>query len=372
MQDKDELTTAPEQDEQEIDLTELGLKLWDARKLLIKWVIGGILVGLIVAFSIPKEYTTTVVLAPEIKDSKLSGGGLSSLASLAGISLDNSTEAISPVIYPDIVSSLPFTAGLFDVKVTTSDKNPETFTVRQYIEDETSSPWWSAVLSLPFKAIGATMNLVRGKEDMDPNAPIDYYRMNPEQMKIVEALNRRIATDVDTKTGIITVNVTMQDPLVSAMLADTVVERLQQVVTDYRTNKARADMEYAQRLSDEAMAEYHDAQSKYANYVDRNQSISLKSGQVELERLQNEASLAFNLYNLTAQKLQLAKAKVQEMAPVYTTIQPATVPVKASKPSKAMILVGFTFLAFVIAAAWVLYGSAFVASLKEKRKEKKE
>lgn len=378
MQDKNEQQIQdPEynrdQDEQEMDLMELGMKLWDARKFLIKWVAAGIVVGLIVAFSIPKEYTTSVVLAPELKDSKSSTSGLSSLASLAGINLDNSTEAMSPIIYPDIVSSKPFTVGLFDVHVTTSDPDdPQTFTVREYMEDETSGPWWGVVVSLPFKALGAVMSAIRGEEEADPNAPVDYYRLNRDQMEIVEALNKRISTDVDTQTGIITVNVTMQDPLVAAMLADTVVERLQTVVTEYRTNKARVDMDYAQLLNDEAKGDYHDAQSKYANYVDRNQNITHKSGQVELERLQNEASLAFNLYNQTAQKLQMAKAKVQEMAPVYTTIQPATVPVKASKPSKPMILVAFVFLAFLIGAAWIIYGQGFVATMKEKRQQSKQ
>ncbi len=372
MQDNNELTTAPDQDEQEIDLTELGLKLWDARKLLIKWVVAGIVVGLIVAFSIPREYTTTVVLAPEIKDSKSASSGLSSLASLAGVNLDNPTEAISPIVYPDIVSSVPFTVDLFDVEVKTQGKDSQEFTVRQYIEDETSGPWWGAIMKLPGMAIGGIMSIFRDEEEIDPNAPVNYYNLNKEQMLTVEAINKRISTDVDTKTGIITVNVTMQDPLVSAMLADTVVERLQEVVTEYRTNKARIDMEYAQLLNDEAKGEYHAAQSKYANYVDRNQSLSLKSGQVEMERLQNEAALAFNLYNQTAQKLQMAKAKVQEMAPVYTTIQPASVPVKPSKPSKVMILIGFTFMAFVIGAGWILYGQNFLTTIKEKRKERKE
>ena len=44
-------------EEQEIDLIELAQKLWKERKFLLKGCGIAVVVGLIVAFSIPKEYT---------------------------------------------------------------------------------------------------------------------------------------------------------------------------------------------------------------------------------------------------------------------------------------------------------------------------
>ena len=84
------------------------------------------------------------------------------------------------------------------------------------------------------------------------------------------------------------------------------------------------------------------------------------------DRLENEATLAFNLYNPDGyQQVQKAQAKVQENTPVYAVVTPATVPVKASSPKKFMILAGFTFLAFVACAAWIL----FIAPLIMERKK---
>lgn len=363
-----------EPEEQEIDLMELATKLWAKKKFIFKWVIGGIVAGLIIAFSIPKEYTTKVVMAPEIKSNNRAGSGLSSLASLAGINLSSGsgTDAMSPTIYPDIVSSIPFSISLFDVEVQTADKkNPETYTVREYLEEETKGPWWGYVMGLPFKALGAVRGIFSEKEELDGTHEVNPFRLTGEESQVVTALNQRVTADVDNKTAIITVTVTMQDPLVSALLADTVIERLKEYVTNYRTEKAREDMAYAQLLHDEAQAEYFKAQQAYAKYADRNNNISNRSGNIEMERLQNEASLRYNVYNSTAQQLQIAKAKVQEMAPVYTVIEPATVSVRAAKPSKPMIIVGFTFLAFVIAAAWVLFGNDFVKNLKEANKKTK-
>lgn len=338
-------------EEKEIDLLELAAKLWAQRKKLAIWSICGAVVGLVIAFSIPKEYNTSVKLAPETIDSKAAGGGLSALASMAGFgSASSGADAVYPQLYPDVVSSVPFTTSLFDVEVETKEDGQK-FTVRQYMEEELRSPWWSVIIGLPFKLIG----MLRSDEEDPEGKQIDNFELTPTENKLVETLNKRISANVDQKTSVVTISVNMQDPLVSAVLADTVVSRLQEYVTQYRTNKARKDLEYAEKLNDEAKEEYYKAQQKYAEYVDRNQGLAFQSAKITSSRLENEASLAFNLYNQTAQQVQKAKAKVQETTPVYAIVTPATVPVKAASPKKLMILVGFTFLAFVACAAWILF-----------------
>ncbi len=354
-----------ENEEQEIDLLELASKIWDARKTIFKWGAIGAVVGLVIAFSIPKEYTTTIKLAPETgTDGKASG--MSELAAKAGISLGNASgaDAVYPQLYPDVVASVPFAISLFDVPVVADDGEKNT-TVRKFLEEDTSAPWWSAVMALPGKAIGGILSLFKDEEEEAAGDGVNPFRLTKDERAIVEALNARIGADVDTKTSVITLSATMQDPVVSALLADTVALRLQEYVTEYRTEKARQDLAYAQKLNDEAKAEYYKVQKQLADYLDRNQGIVLKSGQTERDRLQNEVSLAFSLYNQTSTQLQAAKAKVQQTTPVYTVVQPATVPLLASKPSKMLILVGCVFLAVVAASAWVLF-------LKDFRLPKKE
>ena len=356
-------------EESEIDLMELAMKLWSQRKRILKWCGCGVILGLIVAFSIPKEYSSSVKLAPEITDGKSGGGGLSALASMAGLSAGSSSgaDAVYPQLYPDVVSSIPFLTDLFDVKVETK-KNHEVFTVRQYLEDETRSPWWSVLMGLPGKILG----MLRSSEEVDENHKVDNFQLTPDENRLVERLSTLVSASVDQKTSVVTIAVTMQDPLVAAILADTVVARLQEYVTDYRTNKARNDLQYAELLNDEARANYYEAQQRYADYLDHNQGIALRSAQTERERLENEATLAFTLYNQTAQQVQKARAKVQETTPVYAVISPATVSITPVKPRKAMILIGFVFLAFVACSAWILFGEPLLADYKEKAKQIKK
>lgn len=353
-------------EEKEIDLMELAMKLWAQRKRIAKWCVCGAVAGLVVAFSIPREYTSSVKLAPEITDGKAGGGGLSALASMAGFSAGSASgaDAVYPQLYPDVVGSIPFLTDLFDVKVETKADH-EVFTVRQYLENETLSPWWSMILGLPGKIIG----LFKSYEGIDENHKLDNFQLTVDENRLVDQLSKLVTASVDQKTSVVTIAVTMQDPLVSAILADTVVTRLQEYITDYRTNKARNDLAYAELLNEEARANYYDAQQRYASYLDHNQGIAFRSAQTERDRLENEASLAFSLYNQTAQQVQKARAKVQETTPVYAVISPATVPVKPVKPRKAMILIGFVFLAFVASAAWILFGEPMIDEYKEKARQ---
>lgn len=358
-------SVARPEEEQEIDLLELAGKIWAERRLVLKWCGIAVIVALVVAFSIPKEYTTTVMLAPEVEGGSRSLGGLSALAGMAGINVGagETSDALYPDLYPDIVSSVNFTTELFDVPVQDADGELNT-NLYTYLMEEQRSPWWSAIISFPFKCLGWITSLFKDEEEAT-GAGVDPFQLTKDEDAVVKALNDRIAVSVDKKTSLISLSVTMQDPLISATMTDTVMAKLQDYITEYRTNKARHDLEFTQKLYDEAQKKYYDAQQTYADYVDMNQNISLRSVQTRQERLQNEMNLAYNLYNQTAQQLQLAKAKVQENTPVYTIVQAATVPLKASKPSKLMILVGFVFLAGVGSVGWILFGRGIWTSLKQ-------
>ena len=349
---------------QEIDLLELAHKVWNGKKLIFKACGVAVVLGLIVAFSIPKEYTTTVVLAPEAK-AKGGAGNLGALASMAGINIgsESGDEALSPEIYPDIVKSTPFLVDLFPVKIKTiSDE--KAMGLFEYMDKHQRTPWWGIITSAPFKAVGWAVSLFKDKPHGATTDKPDVFRLTQEQAEIAKGISDRIVTSVDKKNGMISISVTMQDPLVSATLTDTVMQNLQDYITRYRTNKAAQDLEYTEKLYKEAQQNYYEAQQKYANFADSNLDIVMTGYQTRLERLQNEATLAYGLYNQISQQLQLAKAKVQEVTPVYTVVQPASVPLRPASPQKPIIFIGFIFLAFVGSVSRIILFKDLVKQFK--------
>jgi uncharacterized protein involved in exopolysaccharide biosynthesis len=213
------------------------------------------------------------------------------------------------------------------------------------------------------------MSLFREKEEVPTDHQLNTFHLTQDESNIVKALNTRISISVDKKTSVTTLSVMMQDPLIAATLADSVRVRLQEYVTDYRTSKARNTLDYIQKLYDDSKAEYYAAQAAYAAYADRNLNLSTLSARAEATRLENEQNLAYQTYTQMAQQLQAAKAKVDEITPVYTIIQPASVPLQRTKPSKVTILAGFIFLGGALAVGWILYVRDFIAQWRKKEED---
>ena len=372
MAEENKYNNYQEEEELEIDLMEYARKLWASRKLLLKVAGIAATVGVVIELGTPKTYTATVTLAPE--SGKSGGGGLSGIASMLGVgglSMSSDADAFNVTLYPDVVSSTPFIIDLLDTEVKQLENENDT-TLAGYLKEGTSSSLIGTIVSLPFKAIGAIMSIFSSDDDKEnDNQDINPFQLTKEQDNIVNGLRKLVVANVDKKTGVTSISVTMQDPLVCAIVADTVVTKLQEFITGYRVNKAQEDCKYWEQLHEERKNDYYEKQQNYARYTDGNQGISRESVKIEQARLENEMNLAYQVYSQVATQLQMARAKVQEAKPVFAVVEPATVPLKPSGTSRKMILIGIVFLAVAGASAWILFGQDLWKNLKEGLKEEK-
>ena len=158
---------------------------------------------------------------------------------------------------------------------------------------------------------------------------------------------------MDKKTNLITITVEDQDPLIAATMADTVRNKLQTFITEYRTSKARHDMDYYKQLTMKAKQTYEKARQAYGSYADANMDIMLESFKSKKDDLENDMQLKFNAYSTLNTQLQAAIAKVQEKTPVFTVVTSASVPLKPAGPKRMMFVAGMLFLAFIITTVYV-------------------
>lgn len=351
----------PENDEITIDWMDILRRIISIRKTLYKAAGVGIVLGIIIALSIPKQYTVTVTLSPEMGGDKASSG-LASLASsfLGGGATSSSNDALNATLAPDIVASTPFVLELFNTRVQTLDGELDT-TLVAYL-DEQKTPWFSYIIKAPGMAIGAIKSIFT--EKVDTVSALNPFQLTEKEATKVEGLRKAIIANVEKKTAMTTITVTLQDPKVTAIVADSVVAKLQQYIIDYRIKKANEDCAYLEELYKERQQEYYEAQSKYAHYFDSNRNIAFQSVRAEQERLQNDMNLAYQVYSQVAQQLQVARAKIQEEKPVFAIIEPAIVPLLPSSTSRKAIIIGFIFLSIAIVGGWQLLGKEYWDKLK--------
>lgn len=342
-------------------------KVWKSRKTIFIVTIIAMVIGLVWALTMKRIYTSEALLAPELNNGNRQGmGGLAGIASMLGGNLQlnaNTTDAYNVTIYPKVIASSPFLVDLLNIPVS-DPKNDIDTTLVGYLTREKGF----SIMALPGMAISGIMSLFASDDDESNKKP-NYNQMDPTQLTrkqdlVVKKLGKCIMSDVDKKTGETTISVTMDNPIIARTVADSICSKLCSYIINYRTSKAREDLLYYQKLADEAREKYEAASNAYASYQDHNRGLILNSVISEGARLQNNLSIAQQVYTQMAQQAEMARGKVQEEKPIFATIQPASVPVKASN-SRAKVLLMFTFLGFAGSVVWVLFGKEYLGKAQD-------
>lgn len=299
---------------------------------------------------VPRYYRCTVTLAPEM--SNLSSSSLSQVASSFGFDISSASgvsgDAILPELYPDLVNSVNFRTSLFHIMVKTDDGCLKT-TYYDYLLNHQKTPWWTTVINW-------CKNLFSKKEEeKQSNNKIDPFRLTKQQNSILMTLENKITCSVDKKNNVIAIIIEDQDPLICATMADSVKNKLQYFITDYRTSKARNDLAYTEKLYNDAKSRYVKSRQTYASFADANEGLILESYKSKLEDLENEMQLNFNTYTMMSNQLQAARAKVQERTPAFTTLQSASVPLKPAGPKRMIFVAVITLLTFIGTTIKILY-----------------
>lgn len=336
-----------------IDLSKVVKMMLTHKRLFIRNVIIAFILSCVWILPQPRSYDTEVTLAPEM-ESLASGGGLSSLASSFGFDMSNmqTTDAIYPMLYPDLINSRDFIVSLFDIQVTTDDGELTT-NYYTYLKEHQKKN----IYTWPIRWVKKQIKELTKKEDdkEDDDAQITAFRLSETQDKIVEMVRKHISVVYDTKTSVITLGVEDQDPLICATMADSISQRLQRFITEYRTSKAKVDLDYYSKLAASAKAEYEMAGKRYAEYSDHHMASNLTSVQTEKEMLQNDYQQKYSAYNMMNTQKEAAMAKVQERTPVFTIIENASVPVKASKPKRMIFVALMMILTGIGTGIYLMY-----------------
>ena len=298
----------------------------------------------------PRYYMSSVVWAPESSDNTSLGSFSSSLASLGLGSLGKlaNNDAISPDLYPDLLSSNDFVVQLFPIKVINKDGSINT-NYYDYLNHKQKDAWWNKIKGYIMELIDPTpLTNFKGTEK------VDIFSMSKKQQDIAAKIKKNINCEIDQKTYAITISVKDQDPKICATIADSTRQHLQNFIIDYRTNKAKNDYAYYNNLCNKAKKEYEEARRKYASSSDANMDVSLTSVRSKIDDLENDMQLKYNIYSSMNTQKQAALAKIQEKTPAFTTLQSATVPIKPAGPKRMLMSIAMAMLAFIVMSVYFL------------------
>lgn len=332
----------------EINIVELFKTYIRNWKLLLKWGVVAAVIGVIIAYSTPRQYRSVVEVVAENNNNANSSPSMSAFAGMMGVNMGTTNEGLTIEVYPKVAKSPLYIKEFYDIPV---QFNGQTMAFGKYLTQEQKSPWWSYIFGFPSRMIGWIGSLF-SSSDGTAVTDMTYNIKQPTQQQAAfeYGFSKAVTVVADKKTGIITINVLMQNPEIAAQIADSAFQKIQSFVIDYRTGKSRQDLESNEKLLEQAKENYYKADSEYALAKDKNRNLISKVAETKLERLQNEKQITFSVYQQLASQVEMNKMKVQEQTPIATLIQPARIPLSADSPSKPKYLIGFAFLGVLFGA----------------------
>lgn len=335
--------------EQEIDLVEVIRKLWRNRKFILKVTVTFMILGVLVALFSAKEYTAGSTLVPQSSDKKM-GGSLSGLAAMAGICLGDMTggEVLSPKIYPKVLASIPFQKDIMYTRIKFEDFD-EPVTILDYYTNEEYERFnlGKSVGKYTIGLPGVILKAIRGEQPepkFSGSAENKIQSLSKNEKNCMDILKDKINLNLNEKDGYVQLSVDMPDAWSAAQLAERVQVLLQKYITEFKIEKVQSNLDFVQGRYDEAKRDFEQVQEERAVFRDANKNLISAKAQTEQEKLDTRYNLSLNIYTELAKQLEQAKIQVKETTPVFTIVDPVTVPIERSKPKRALICILFTFL----------------------------
>ena len=310
-----------EEEEFDFNITEWIRFLWSNRLFITKVMGVFFVVGVAVALLLPKQYTATAtLLPPQASDSKIAGL-LSNLGGIAG-DLAGAGETLSKV-YPDIAKSRNVLNGVLKTVY-----NKKTF-------------------------MDILQEKYRFKKDVDDRLIIAL------QKKVVDA-------STAMKTNVVTINVTYTDPVISAALANEILNQMEIFFKyHYRSVATSQRMEIENRLS-EVTDSLKTVEERLLLFRERNRTTALSPTlQMQEARLAREVEINNALYIELTRQLEISKISEMQLRPVLNILDKAVPPIKKSKPSRTKIVLASVLFGFVGAVGYLKSYPALASFLKE-------
>jgi uncharacterized protein involved in exopolysaccharide biosynthesis len=360
--------TTQDQGQTTLDYLRLIKLLFESKKTLLMGAGAGLFLGILIAFTTPKEYQASSYILLESDNAQSSLGQLSAFAGLAGINmsqLQSGQMTLTSDIFPDVIQSRDFLLDISNQKFRFESKSGEIVSLKDYYYEEK-----------PGNLVKKTLNFVLGLpslvtswfESPDPipaNLPEagekgkepEYLSLSGQELYSIGELKKRII--IEQKGKMIRLNVLMPEPVIAAQVNALVLNKLIAYVTDYKVGKQRSNIEFIEERVKETEEKFTEAQMRLASFRDSNQGVISQRVRTREEQLEFEFNIAYNVYNSLKQELEQSTIQLKKETPIFTILEKASIPLGAAKPNKPLILIFSIFLGLFVGVLVNLYKILF-------------
>ncbi len=266
----------------------------------------------IVSLSIPKSYCSIKQISINASEDKLEKATNKLKLFFQNPTIEPSNVTTEPDILNELLKSPKFFRLMGKAYVRTSDN--KRLKLKDYLLFS-REPWWR-----------------------------HFFNSQDEETR----LERCMMTEVDLKTGIISIKGTAQDPLVAYEITNIASSCLQSILQSYTKHIAVVNTNNMRKQCLSIKKKYDQAMAAYAKYVDNNTSPTLMKEMSITDSLQKNVDNALEEYNNANLQYHLAAMKEQRHQINFISLNDGNIAKSPEHPR--------TFVNFLI---WLFYASLF-------------
>lgn len=329
----------------EIDIFKMIHYLVTKKYIIIKSTFISFILGLVLAIFSTIEFQAKSVFIAQSDSNQFNLGNLSSLASMAGVSLGNgaNSELLPIILYPEISSSAKFQK---DLMISTIYHNSDSITIEEYYKLDNEDSAIGKILKYPFT--------IFAKEKQIPETSSEFLKLTKQEVRISKWLQTQIELNVDEQTGCITVLSNFKEAKVAAQIGQNYIDLLQSYITAIKIKKASQQYVFLKNRFEEQQHLLYLKQLEIAKFKDSNKNFTSSTSQILLQRLNADYNILTNVYTELAKQVESSKLQVKKNTPVFMMIDPITIPTNKSKPNRLLILLISLFAGFLGSISFIL------------------
>lgn len=313
--------------------------------------------GIIFSLLIDNEYTSSTKILPQYSTSnQLTTSTLGDIASIAGFSLDgleSSQNEISPLLYPQIFNSTLFQYKILNAKISYNNKNDY---VKKILFEKSKS-----ILDFLPELSFLNANTKFEKKNTESTTS----KLTRDEYLMIIKLKKIISIMVNKKEGYFQIVSTYEDPFVAAELTNISTNLLQDYIINLKIKKSKEKLLFIEERYIEIKKDFEDIQLQLAKFKDKNKNISTEKEKIELDRLESQYNISFNLLLNISNEYENQLIQVKEDTPIFTVIEETYIPVIKSYPKRSLIVISFILIGLILNYFYIFYYRSIIKFLKD-------
>jgi len=352
------------EEENTIDIIAIAFALWKSKRKIMKIATVFFMLGMVIAIFSSVEYRATTIIVPQT-GSKSIGGDISGLAAMAGVNIGSvsAENEIIPALYPKIVNSMPFKKELLKTLISIKGFEKK-ITLEYYYDKVYSSETRSKIKKYTLNLPSTILTFFKRNKEVEFNSfDNKFLTISVREKELLELLLNQIEIVINEKKGFVKISSKMPEPLASAELTLKIRELLQEYVINFRVQKSLDKLKFIEDRYLEKQNEFNEIQKKLAAFRDENQGVSSALAKTRLQVLESQYNLNYSVFEELSKQLEAQEIKVKEDTPVFSILEPITVPIDKASPKRLAILMIWSFLGVFVGVVFVL-GKLFFKKIK--------